>query len=71
MDTEIPFGPDDPATVRASSTGAGRLGFAGVRTTSAGTEAAGLATLAGDAPESRTSPMLPQTWAVDGDDTAR
>ncbi|TDZ78676.1 putative PPE family protein PPE37 [Mycobacteroides salmoniphilum] len=62
MDAEIPAGPDDPVIVSASSTGAGRLGFAGVRTASAGTEAAGLTTFAGDAPESRTSPMLPQTW---------
>ncbi|WP_078313046.1 MULTISPECIES: PPE domain-containing protein [unclassified Mycobacterium] len=71
MDTEIPSGPDGPVTVGASTTGVSRLGFAGVRTASTGTEAAGLTTLAGDAPESRTSPMLPQTWGVDGDDTAR
>ncbi|MFD6199183.1 PPE domain-containing protein [Mycobacteriaceae bacterium NPDC060252] len=68
MDAEIPAGPDDPAIVSASSTGAGRLGFAGVRTTSAGAEAAGLTTFAGDAPESRTSPMLPQTWTAADDD---
>ncbi|TDZ96777.1 PPE family protein [Mycobacteroides salmoniphilum] len=68
MDAEIPAGPDDPAIVSASSTGAGRLGFAGVRTTSTGTEAAGLTTFTGDAPESRTSPMLPQTWNAADDD---
>lgn len=68
VDAEIPAGPDDPVIVSASSTGAGRLGFAGVRTTAAGTEAAGLTTFAGDAPESRTSPMLPQTWNAADDD---
>lgn len=68
MDVEIPSGPEDPVTTATSSTGAGKLGFAGVRTTSAGTEAAGLTTFAGDAPESRTSPMLPQTWNAADDD---
>ncbi|MEC4846279.1 PPE domain-containing protein [Mycobacteroides chelonae] len=61
----------DPLTVSASRTGAGKLGFAGVRTTSAPAEAAGLTTLAGDSPESRVTPMLPGTWntAEDGGET--
>ncbi|MEU9808536.1 PPE domain-containing protein [Mycobacterium sp. NPDC050853] len=68
MDDAMPAGPDEPVAVTASSTGAGRLGFAGVRTTSAATEAVGLTTLAADAPENRTTPMLPGTWnAANGD----
>lgn len=72
MDDNIPSGPDDSVSVTASTTGNGRLGFAGVHPTSPTIEAAGLSTLSGDMQENRTVPMLPGTWdAADGDHVTR
>lgn len=64
----------EPEDVTASTRAAGTLGFAGVATKFRARDAAGLATVAGDAYGSGpTSPMMPGTWGLetseDGSDT--
>ncbi|MGH3726204.1 MAG: PPE domain-containing protein [Mycobacterium sp.] len=67
MDGGDPAVPDDPTTVTASSTGTGRLGFAGIHATSSATDAVGLTTSTTNSSDQRINPMLPGTWnATDG-----